>query len=65
MFSQHDQVYVCLVDLFQGMIEDEMYAQLRGIEQLGYNVQVNRRNNGGISGMSLVVQSSEYDPVYC
>ena len=42
-----------------------MYHRLRSEEMLGYRVEALKRHNGGISGISLVVQSSQYDPIYC
>ena len=42
-----------------------MYHRLRQQEQLGYRIEAIKRENGGIHGISLIVQSSEYDPIYC
>ena len=42
-----------------------MFHHLRSVEQLGYRVEAMRRSNGGIYGISLIVQSSQYDPIYC
>lgn len=42
-----------------------MYKQLRSVEQLGYHVACQRKNSGGVVGVSFIIQSSAHDPVYC
>ena len=54
-----------MLQVFQAILEDEMFNRLRQQEQLGYRIEAIKRENGGIHGISLIVQSSEYDPIYC
>ena len=41
-----------------------MFQELRTKEQLGYRVQVNIVQDAGIYGISFLIQSAEYSPVY-
>ena len=46
------------------MLDEEMYKELRGVEQLGYVVSVARKSSGGVHGLAFVILSSEYDPIF-
>ncbi|KAH6828296.1 Insulinase family protein [Perilla frutescens var. hirtella] len=53
-----------LTDLFDEIIEEPLFNQLRTKEQLGYVVDCSPRVTYRILGFCFRVQSSEYDPVY-
>ena len=55
----------CVLEVLQAILDDEMYKQLRTIEQLGYNVSCQRKSTGGVVGISFIVQSAVHDPIYC
>ncbi|CAH9135246.1 unnamed protein product [Cuscuta epithymum] len=53
-----------LLDLFDEIVEEPLFNQLRTKEQLGYVVGCSPRVTYRILGFCFQVQSSEYDPVY-
>ncbi|XP_027179433.1 nardilysin-like isoform X1 [Coffea eugenioides] len=53
-----------LVDLFDEIVEEPLFNQLRTKEQLGYVVDCSPRVTYRIMGFCFRVQSSEYNPVY-
>lgn len=53
-----------LTDLFDEIVEEPLFNQLRTKEQLGYVVDCSPRVTYRILGFCFRVQSSEYDPVY-
>ncbi|RAL37378.1 hypothetical protein DM860_000072 [Cuscuta australis] len=53
-----------LLDLFDEIVEEPLFNQLRTKEQLGYVVDCCPRVTYRILGFCFRVQSSEYDPVY-
>jgi nardilysin len=53
-----------LMDLFDEIVEEPFFNQLRTKEQLGYVVDCSPRVTYRILGFCFRVQSSEYDPVY-
>ncbi|KAK2997923.1 hypothetical protein RJ639_026079 [Escallonia herrerae] len=53
-----------LVDLFDEIIQEPLFNQLRTKEQLGYVVDCSPRVTYRILGFCFRVQSSEYNPVY-
>lgn len=53
-----------LIDLFDEIIEEPLFNQLRTKEQLGYVVDCAPRVTYRIMGFCFRVQSSDYDPVY-
>ncbi|KAI4348123.1 hypothetical protein L6164_008882 [Bauhinia variegata] len=53
-----------LIDLFDEIIEEPFFNQLRTREQLGYVVQCSPRSTFRVFGFCFCVQSSEYNPVY-
>ncbi|MCL7024740.1 hypothetical protein MKW94_013598 [Papaver nudicaule] len=53
-----------LADLFDDIIEEPLFDQLRTKEQLGYTVQCSPRVTYRVLGFCFVVQSSKYNPVY-
>ena len=55
----------CVLELLQAVLDDEMFKQLRTVEQLGYYVACQRRSTGGVAGISFTVQSAVHDPIYC
>ncbi|KAM1341394.1 hypothetical protein ACFX2F_005852 [Malus domestica] len=53
-----------LIDLFDEIVEEPLFNQLRTKEQLGYVVQCSPRVTYRVLGFCFCVQSSEYDPIY-
>jgi len=53
-----------LIDLFDEIVEEPLFNQLRTKEQLGYVVDCSPRVTYRILGFCFRVQSSEYDPIY-
>lgn len=53
-----------LMDLFDEIVEEPLFNQLRTQEQLGYVVEGSPRVTYRIYGFCFCVQSSKYDPVY-
>ncbi|KAL3530974.1 hypothetical protein ACH5RR_010296 [Cinchona calisaya] len=53
-----------LVDLFDEIVEEPLFNQLRTKEQLGYVVDCSPRVTYRIIGFCFRVQSSEYNPIY-
>ncbi|KAJ9698882.1 hypothetical protein PVL29_007786 [Vitis rotundifolia] len=53
-----------LVDLFDEIVEEPLFNQLRTKEQLGYVVECGPRITYRVFGFCFCVQSSEYNPVY-
>ncbi|KAG8371571.1 hypothetical protein BUALT_Bualt13G0101800 [Buddleja alternifolia] len=53
-----------LTDLFDEIVEEPLFNQLRTKEQLGYVVDCSLRVTYRILGFCFRVQSSEYNPVY-
>ncbi|XP_059626380.1 nardilysin-like isoform X1 [Cornus florida] len=53
-----------IVDLFDEIVEEPLFNQLRTKEQLGYVVDCSPRVTYRILGFCFRVQSSEYNPVY-
>ncbi|XP_027334300.1 nardilysin-like [Abrus precatorius] len=53
-----------LIDLFDEIVEEPLFNQLRTKEQLGYVVECSPRVTYRVFGFCFCVQSSEYDPVY-
>lgn len=52
------------LDLFQEIVGEPLFNQLRTKEQLGYVVQCCPRITYCVHGFCFLVQSSEYDPIY-
>ncbi|XP_009594332.1 nardilysin-like [Nicotiana tabacum] len=53
-----------VIDLFDELVEEPLFNQLRTKEQLGYVVDCSARVTYRIMGFCFRVQSSDYDPVY-
>ncbi|XP_050368323.1 nardilysin-like [Argentina anserina] len=53
-----------IIDLFNEIVEEPLFNQLRTKEQLGYTVQCAPRFTTNVFGFCFYVQSSEYNPVY-
>ncbi|XAR60816.1 Insulysin [Bertholletia excelsa] len=53
-----------LADLFDEIVEEPVFNQLRTKEQLGYVVECGPRATYRVMGFCFRVQSSEYNPVY-
>ncbi|KAM1995522.1 hypothetical protein ACFX15_028559 [Malus domestica] len=53
-----------LIDLFDEVVEEPLFNQLRTKEQLGYVVECGPRVTYRVYGFCFCVQSSEYDPIY-
>ncbi|KAF1891133.1 hypothetical protein Lal_00001272 [Lupinus albus] len=53
-----------LIDLFDEIVEEPLFNQLRTKEQLGYVVQCSPRITYRVFGFCFCIQSSEYNPVY-
>ncbi|XP_057953275.1 nardilysin-like isoform X2 [Malania oleifera] len=53
-----------LVDLFDEIVEEPLFNQLRTKEQLGYVVECSPRVTYRVFGFCFRVQSSKYNPVY-
>ncbi|KAJ6763705.1 putative proteinRDILYSIN [Salix purpurea] len=53
-----------LADLFDEIVEEPLFNQLRTKEQLGYVVECSPRVTYRINGFCFIVQSSKYNPVY-
>ncbi|KAF9594541.1 hypothetical protein IFM89_033511 [Coptis chinensis] len=53
-----------LADLFDDIVQEPLFDQLRTKEQLGYVVQCSPRITYRVLGFCICVQSSKYDPVY-
>ncbi|KAG4923560.1 hypothetical protein AAZX31_18G052800 [Glycine max] len=53
-----------LIDLFDEIVEEPFFNQLRTKEQLGYVVECSPRVTYRVFGFCFCVQSSEYNPVY-
>lgn len=53
-----------LIDLFDEIIDEPLFNQLRTKEQLGYVVQCSPRVTYRIYGFCFSVQSSEYSPIF-
>ncbi|OGG97824.1 MAG: hypothetical protein A2508_02465 [Candidatus Lambdaproteobacteria bacterium RIFOXYD12_FULL_49_8] len=52
------------LQLLAQIIEKPAYHRLRTLEQLGYIVWSSRQAQLGVEGLSIIVQSSQRDPVY-
>ncbi|KAK4370214.1 hypothetical protein RND71_009689 [Anisodus tanguticus] len=53
-----------VIDLFDELVEEPLFNQLRTKEQLGYVVDCSARVTYRIIGFCFRVQSSDYDPIY-
>uniref|UniRef100_A0A2P2LZZ9 Insulin-degrading enzyme-related family protein n=1 Tax=Rhizophora mucronata TaxID=61149 RepID=A0A2P2LZZ9_RHIMU len=53
-----------LIDLFDEIIEEPLFNQLRTKEQLGYVVQCSPKVTYRVYGFCFCVQSSKYNPIY-
>ncbi|KAG9445281.1 hypothetical protein H6P81_016621 [Aristolochia fimbriata] len=53
-----------IADLFDEIIEEPFFDQLRTKEQLGYTVQSGTRMTYRVLGFCFLVQSSDYNPIY-
>ncbi|XVE58917.1 hypothetical protein DITRI_Ditri05aG0001400 [Diplodiscus trichospermus] len=53
-----------LIDLFDEIVEEPLFNQLRTKEQLGYVVECSPRVTYRVYGFCFCVQSSKYSPVY-
>lgn len=53
-----------LIDLFEEIVEEPLFNQLRTKEQLGYVVECSPRVTYRVFGFCFCIQSAEYDPVY-
>ncbi|KAM6578444.1 hypothetical protein CsatB_030281 [Cannabis sativa] len=53
-----------LVDLFDEIVEEPLFNQLRTKEQLGYVVECSPRITYRVFGFCFCVQSAEYNPIY-
>ncbi|XP_062171748.1 nardilysin-like [Alnus glutinosa] len=53
-----------LMDLFEEIVEEPLFNQLRTKEQLGYVVECSPRVTYRVFGFCFIVQSSEYSPIY-
>lgn len=53
-----------LIDLFDEIVEEPYFNQLRTKEQLGYNVECSPRVTYRVFGYCFIIQSSEYSPIY-
>ena len=53
-----------LIDLFEEVVDEPLFNQLRTKEQLGYAVECSLRLTYSVFGFCFCVQSSEYDPIY-
>ncbi|CAN1266237.1 At1g06900 [Linum perenne] len=53
-----------LIDLFDEIVQEPFFNQLRTKEQLGYVVQCSPRVTYRINGFCYVVQSAKYNPFY-
>ncbi|XP_030963559.1 nardilysin-like [Quercus lobata] len=53
-----------LLDLFDEIVEEPLFNQLRTKEQLGYVVECSPRVTYRVFGYCFIVQSSEYSPIY-
>ncbi|RYR49394.1 hypothetical protein Ahy_A07g035876 isoform I [Arachis hypogaea] len=53
-----------LIDLFEEVVDEPLFNQLRTKEQLGYVVECSLRLTYSVFGFCFCVQSSEYDPIY-
>jgi len=53
-----------LMDLFDEIVEEPLFNQLRTKEQLGYVVECSPRVTYRAFGFCFIVQSSEYSPIY-
>ncbi|CAL5426989.1 unnamed protein product [Camellia sinensis] len=56
--------FKALADLFDEIVDEPLFNQLRTKEQLGYVVECSPRVTYRILGFCFRVQSSEYNPVY-
>ncbi|CAI8597020.1 unnamed protein product [Vicia faba] len=53
-----------LIDLFEEIVEEPLFNQLRTKEQLGYVVECSPRVTYRVFGFCFCIQSSEYNPIY-
>lgn len=53
-----------MVDLFNGIIKEMIFSQLRNKEQLGYIVDCSPHLMSGVNGFSIYVISANRDPIY-
>ncbi|XP_065881361.1 nardilysin-like [Euphorbia lathyris] len=53
-----------LIDLFDEIVGEPLFNQLRTKEQLGYVVECSPRVTYGVYGFCFCVQSSKYSPIY-
>ncbi|PIA31419.1 hypothetical protein AQUCO_04900014v1 [Aquilegia coerulea] len=53
-----------LADLFEDIVQEPLFDQLRTKEQLGYVVECSVRVTNRVLGFCFCVQSSKYNPVY-
>ncbi|KAK0597364.1 hypothetical protein LWI29_024553 [Acer saccharum] len=53
-----------IIDLFDEIVEEPCFNQLRTKEQLGYVVESSPRITYRVFGFCFCVQSSKYDPIY-
>ncbi|KAK2386573.1 Insulinase (Peptidase family M16) family protein [Trifolium repens] len=53
-----------LIDLFDEIVEEPLFNQLRTKEQLGYVVECSPRVTYRVFGFCFCIQSAEYNPIY-
>ena len=53
---------LALLDLFEQVVEEPFYNQLRTKEQLGYSVDAGMRCTHRVLGFCFRIQSAEYTP---
>nr|XP_027190387.1 nardilysin-like isoform X2 [Cicer arietinum] len=53
-----------LIDLFDEIVEEPLFNQLRTKEQLGYVVECSPRVTYRVFGFCFCIQSSDYNPIY-
>jgi nardilysin len=54
----------CIIDLFEQMIQEPCFNQLRTKEQLGYRVDCGVRVTYKVIGFCFRVQSAKHSPLY-
>ncbi|KAI9118671.1 hypothetical protein K1719_011003 [Acacia pycnantha] len=63
-FGMRSTKLKALIDLFDEIVEEPLFNQLRTKEQLGYVVECSPRLTNRVFGFCFCVQSSEYNPIY-
>ncbi|KAJ3676945.1 hypothetical protein LUZ60_002669 [Juncus effusus] len=53
-----------IADLFNDLINEPFFDQLRTKEQLGYTVSCCSRLTNNVLGFSFIIQSAKYDPIH-